>query len=254
MEASGLSRDPAFQKRLGSVLAAMKRHVKGRHDSQVVPLGQLATEAGEPEGFLFNIIDSKSSSTGNARTGADWFPDARGRLVLIPVDFNLEPVDIAAALSVQHLERIDELEAQLAEAEQDRAQFHCPHCDARLAGIGHQDYPEHHWIVTYESFDCGYVTGDGHEEHPCPYGPNWLTLDEFTFEATPQEKLWTCYPKAMTPRARRVNVQQSVGRTKEETETYARNSVAPRKKGELRGPRICSIGWAESRQQPSAIK
>ena len=56
----------------------MKRHVKGRHDSQVIPLAQLATEAGEPEGFLFNIIDSKSSSTGNARTGADWFPTRAG--------------------------------------------------------------------------------------------------------------------------------------------------------------------------------
>jgi hypothetical protein len=114
LEASNIRGNPAFEQRLGGVLAAMKRHVKPRQDSQVVPLSQLAAESGEPEGFLFNIVDSKSSSTGNARTGAEWFPEARGRLVLIPVGFNLEPIDITAALSVQHLEKIEELETRLA--------------------------------------------------------------------------------------------------------------------------------------------
>ena len=112
-----------------------------------------------------------------------------------------------------------------------------------IGGIGHQDYPEHHCIVTYESFECGYITGDGHEEHPCPYGPNWPTPDEFTFEAVPQDKLWTCYPMPKTDRARRVNAQRSVGRTKEAAEEYARNTVAPRKKANAEAPRICSISW-----------
>jgi len=108
----------------------MKRHVKGRKDSAVVSLRQIAEESQEPEGFIFNVIDSKGSSTGNERTGANWFDGERGRLVEIPVDFNLEPVDVVSALTAPHLQKIQELEERLEAVEEDRAQFHCPYCDA----------------------------------------------------------------------------------------------------------------------------
>jgi hypothetical protein len=101
LEMSGTSQQGAFQERLGRLLATIKRHVKGRKDSSIVPLQQLADESGEPEGWIFNVIDSKASGTGNQRVSASWFGGERGRLVEIPVDFNLQPVDIASALRLQ---------------------------------------------------------------------------------------------------------------------------------------------------------
>jgi hypothetical protein len=233
LEVSGASQSNDFLERLGRVLATMKRHVEGRRDSAVVPLRQLAEESKEPEGWIFNVIDSKASSTGSRRTGANWFGRERGRLVEIPVDFNLEPVDIASALTMQHLQKIQELEERLEEVEEDRAQFHCPHCDAPLSGIGHEDYPEHHCVVTYESFGCGYVTADGQEHVPCPYGPNYPSLDEFEFVTEPNGNMWICYTSGKTPQARRVHAYSEIGRTKEEAVERAKAKVAPRKKSSV---------------------
>jgi hypothetical protein len=228
LEISGSCGSEAFLERLGRVLGTMKRHVKGRRDSVVVPLQQLAEESKEPEGWIFNVVDSKASSTGNDRTGANWFGRERGRLVEIPVDFNLEPVDIASSLTLEHLRRIRQLEERLEEVEEDRAQFHCPDCDAPISGVGHEDYPEHHCIVTYESFQCGYVTADGFEHAPCPYGPNWPTLDEFDFVSKSEGAIWFCYPTAKTDRARRAHVHYQGGSTKEEAEERARKAASPK--------------------------
>jgi hypothetical protein len=181
LELSGTPCSGAFQERVGRLLGVMKKHVKPRTDFAVVPLQQLAAESGEAEGWIFNVIQSKASSTGSQRSGARWYGRDRGRLVEIPVDFNLQPIDIAGALTVQHLQRIQELEERLDEVEADRAQFHCPYCDAAISGIAHEDYAEHHCVVTYESFECGYATADGFEHAPCPYGPNWPNVDEFEF-------------------------------------------------------------------------
>ena len=234
LEISGASASNNFLERLGRVLATMKPHVKGRRDSVVVPLQQIAEESGEAEGLIFNVIDSKASSTGSDRTGANWFEDGRGRLVQIPVDFNLEPVDIASALTEKHLQRIQELEERLKEVEEDRAQFYCPHCDAPLSGVGHQDFPEYHCVVTYESFACGYVSADGGEEHPCPYGPNWPKLDEFEFVTKQDGEMWVCYATGKTDRARRVHIYRELGKTKEEAEALARTAASPKKKDSAR--------------------
>jgi hypothetical protein len=173
----------------------MKSHVKGRHESTVVDLPTLAAESNEPEGLIFNIIESRASSpVSAARRGATWFENERGRLVEVPVDFNMEPVDIAEALTVPHLEKIQALEERLERVEEERAQYHCPHCDAEISGITGQDFPEHHAYVTYETFACGRVTADTWEEGPCPYGPNWPHLDEFEFVVREQGDLFVCYP------------------------------------------------------------
>ena len=99
-----------------------------------MPLRQIADESKESEGWIFNVIDSKASSTGNHRTGARWFEHERGRLVEIPVDFNLEPVDIVSALTEPHLYKIrGAFEDQLVAVKEDLdAQFHCPSCGAAL--------------------------------------------------------------------------------------------------------------------------
>jgi hypothetical protein len=234
LELSGAAKSDAYRERLGRVLAAMKSHVKGRHESKVVDLRTLAAESNELEGFIFNIIESRASSPVSAgRRGATWFEKERGRLVEIPVDFNMEPVDIAAALTIPHLEKIQALEERLERVEEERAQYHCPHCDAEISGITGQDFPEHHAYVTYETFACGRVTADGWEEAPCPYGPNWPQFDEFEFVVREQGHLFVCYPMPKTDRARRVRATTGeLGRTKEEAEENAKIAVAPKVKGE----------------------
>jgi len=231
LELSGAVQSPTYQERVGRLLAAMKRHVKARTGAAIVQLRQLADESGEPEGWIFNVIDSKASATGNQRTGARWHSGDRGRLVEIPVDFNLEPIDIAAALTIEHLQRIRQLEERLEELKADRARFHCPYCDAEISDVGHQDFPDYHCVVTYERFACGYCTADGFEASPCPYGPHWPTVEEFEFVAERQGSLWVCSPRAKTARARQVHISQVIGQTKEETEEKARKAAAPKNKG-----------------------
>jgi hypothetical protein len=230
LQSSDAASSSDFQKRLGRVLAAMKAYVKGRQESAVISLQDLSTQSGEAEGFIFNIVESKASSTGNERTGAKWFQDAKGRLVEIPVDFNLEPVDIASALTVDHLKRIEELEERLHIAEEDRSQYHCEHCDAPLVGVIQRDYEEHHCVVSYESFACGLVTADGFEERPCPYGPNYPSLDEFNIYSKQEGRIWFCYAEPKTKRARRVGFQREGGVTQADAEERLRSMLAPKKK------------------------
>jgi hypothetical protein len=234
LELSGTAESDTYRERLGRVLAAMKSHVKGRSESKVVDLRTLAAESNEAEGLIFNIIESRASTPVSAgRRGATWFEKERGRLVDIPVDFNMEPVDIAAALTIPHLEKIQALEERLERVEEDRAQHHCSDCDAEISAITGQDFPEHHAYVTYETFACGKVTADGWEETPCPYGPNWPQLAEFEFIARKEGDLFVCSPMPKTDRARRVRLMtREVGRTKEEAEENARVAVAPKVKGQ----------------------
>jgi hypothetical protein len=217
-----------FMRRVGRILALLKKHVDGRKDSAFIPFQSLVLGSGEPEGFLFNIIDSRASTTLNSgRIGAKWHDNQKGRLVFIPVDFNLEPTDIASSLTAEHLRKIEELE-------EDRAQFHCPHCDSRMIGGGQQDFPEYHCIVTYEEYACGMVTADGEEDHPCPFGPNWPTPEEFDLRSENHGTFWTCYCHPKTARARTISGIQEYGDTREEAESKARAAVAPKKKGPLR--------------------
>jgi hypothetical protein len=231
LEEGGAVSSTAFMARLGRVLATIKAYVKPRIQTEFVSLSEIASKSGEPEGFIFNIIDSRASSTLNSgRIGAKWYE--RGRLVEIPVDFSIEPIDIAASFTVEHLEKIEELEQRLEELKRDRAQFHCPHCDAEMVGGGDQDFPEYHSIVTYQTFACGMVTADGEEDAPCPYGPRWPKLDEFEFKSEQHDNHWTCRAIPKTDRARRVHFVEDFGHTKEEAEAKARKRAGPKKKGE----------------------
>lgn len=148
----------------------------------------------------------------------------------VPVNFSMEPIDIAASLTVEHLQRIETLKVRLQNVEEDRNQFHCPHCDARMVGGGERDYPEYHCIVTYEIYACGMVTEDGNEHVPCPYGPRWPKPEEFDFKSEFHGTFWTCYGLPKTERARTINMIQEFGETREEAESKARDAVLPKKK------------------------
>ena len=178
LEISGVAQSKEYQERIGRVLAAMKGDVKGRHDAAVVSLRMLASEAGEPEGFIYNIVESRASVGAESRRDASWFGEDRGRLVEIPVDFNMEPVDVVASLTVPHLERIQALEERLQVVEEDRANT-TVRTVTRSGSPGAQDFPEHDAIVAFDRFACGLLTADGSEEEPCPYssaGHDWTNL------------------------------------------------------------------------------
>lgn len=238
LEVSNTAKSPVFVGRLGRVLATMKGYVKGRHQPKIVALGALAADSGEPEGFIFNIVESRASTSDTSkRRGAGWLQNARGRLVEIPVDFNMEPVDVAAALTVPHLERIEALEEKVGLLEEDRAKYHCHYCDAPLISSGSYDSPDGREIVGYEQFACGAYSTDSNEV-PCPYGPSWPQLDEFEFEAEQEGSLWFCRPRPKTAKAETVGFPRNcVGATKEEAEENARTLYAPKTKGERRPKR-----------------
>lgn len=222
-----------FRKKLGRIFGAMKRHVKGRHEPKFISPVQLASESGESFGLVFNVIDSRASSSLNSgRFGATWYKGQRGQLVEIPVNFSMEPIDIAAGLSVEHLEKIEALEERLQKVEEDRANFHCPDCDAPLIGGGQQDFPESHCIVSYENYSCGLTLADGVEESPCPYGPRWPRLEEFEFRTESHGSFWSCYTQAKTERARRLSLPVAHAATKNDAEALARHSASPKKKSD----------------------
>jgi hypothetical protein len=229
LEVAGLARSSDYEGRLGRLFAAMKAHVTPRKESAIVDLTMLSEESGEPMGWVFNVIESKAGST-SRRTGPKWYAGERGRLIEVPVDFNVEPIDILAALTVGHLENIEELEARLKKIEEDRARFHCPYCDAPVSSIEHQDYPYPDSILTYQSYECGFVTADGQEESPCPYGPNWPNREEFELVTEQNGDSWICYPKGQTDRARRIPVYQQTGKTREEAEARAKFMIAAKTK------------------------
>jgi len=233
LELTGTSKSAEFKERLGRIIGAMKRHVKGRSDPKFISPWQLASESGESFGLVFNVIDSRASSSLNSgRIGATWYKGQRGQLLEIPINFSMEPIDIAAGLSVEHLEKIEDLEARLQEVEGDRAKFHCPDCDAPLIGGGEQDFPEAHCIVSYENYACGLTLADGFEESPCPYGPRWPRPEEFEFRTESHGSFWSCYALAKTDRARRVSLPVANAVTKNEAEALARKRASPKKKGD----------------------
>lgn len=233
LELTGASQSNEFKERLGRIIAAMKRHVKGRSAPAILSALELANESQEPFGLVFNVIDSRASSSLNSgRIGATWLKGYEGQLVEIPVLFNMEPIDIAAGLNLKHLQLIENLEERLQKAEEGRAQFHCPDCDSIIVSSGTEDIPEAHCDVMHEHYACGRHTVDGFEEAPCPYGPRWPGLDEFEFRTEKNGSFWTCHALPKTQRARKVFLLPVHEKTKEDAEAMARKVAAPKKKSD----------------------
>ncbi len=109
---------------------------------------------------------------------------------------------------------------------------------AAVSAIATQDFPEAHCDVTFQRYSCGFVTGDGSEESPCPFGPNWPQLDEFDFITKEDGIGWTCQAVPKTPRARKIHLVRQGGSTKDEAENRAKATARPRKDDEDLPP-----GW-----------
>jgi hypothetical protein len=133
--------DDSLSMKAGRLFATMKDCVKGRNKPVVVKLSELYQDAKVPQGVAFNIIESNIPEEHFGRRGAVW--QQRGRLVLIPVDFNVEPADFRALFREEKLKRIEQLEEELAGTKVELGAYKCPFCVRLWSKL-----PPYNWMST----------------------------------------------------------------------------------------------------------
>jgi len=203
--------DSDFEDKLGKALCAMKAHVKGRARSALASLRQIAEEARLPEGFVYNIIESRLVEQHHGRTGAKW----KGRMILIPRDFDIEPTNLNELIHEEADRRIEEFKEHLQFVEEELSRFQCPHCKAALSSTGPVELSEHD-TGSYESFECGYAAIDGWQQRPCPKDPKFPRLEDFELKTVQHGNEWMCYASGKTPYAKQLESMSAPGRTEEE--------------------------------------
>lgn len=102
------------------------------------------------------------------------------------------------------LERIEDLKQRIDE---------CPHCEAELITLGGDE-------DEYRAYSCGYSRGT--YNHPCPYDPNFPTLEDYELVTQKRRETWYCSAKPKTKTAEMLDLDTQRGRTEEE----ARQRVA----------------------------
>lgn len=218
IKSAGKLDDNSLSTRAGPLFATMKAYVKGRQKPCVVKLSELALKSAVPEGVVFNIIESNVLEEHFKRRGAMWHE--RGRLVFIPVDFNVEPADVNMLFKEEMLNRIEKLEEELAQTKEELSIYKCPHCGAPLSTTGPIELDEH-TEDTVEVFACGYSTG-GWNERPCPSDPKFPKLEDYEFKFTETQTRWgtecVCLALSKTDMARKVSLMSQRGRTRDEAQ------------------------------------
>ena len=204
---------PDFETKIGKALSALKACVKGRGSAALVPLNQIAQDAGLSEGFVFNIIESKLVEEHHGRTGAKW--QDRGRLIFVPRDFNIETTDLNALIREETERRVAGLHKRVQELEIELGRYRCPHCGAALSTSVPVEVSEHH-TGCYETFDCGYATMDGQQAKPCLHDPVFPKLDEFELQTRQYGDEWICIARGKTKYARQLDSMSARASTEED--------------------------------------
>jgi hypothetical protein len=213
---TGRINDRGFEQRIEKLFGTLKGFVKGRRDSATVPLSELVTQTGLPEGFVFNIIEGKYMEELSKRRGASWVKP--GRLVLIPVAFGIQPTDLRTLLDPAVVKKMEELEDELGTTRGDLSRYRCPHCNAEMTASGGYRIDEHN-DGDYEQFSCGYGQRDGQVDSLCPKDPHFPKFEDFELVTNQREPgEWICRPKPKTPYAQLIGLDPCSGRTKEEAE------------------------------------
>jgi len=201
-----------FEQRIAELFSTMKRLVKGRHEPKLVRFRTLVEETGLPEGWIFNIIEGRYMEEVCKRKGASWVK--KGRLVLIPASFGVEPSDLQTLLNAELLQKVEELEGELETTRDALGQYICPYCGAGLSSAGPGDPDGESY---FQSFECGYSRIDGSVERLCPSDPRFPKLEDFEFrlDKTSHDE-WICSAIPKTAAARKVQLWPEPGRTEEE--------------------------------------
>jgi hypothetical protein len=115
--------------------------------------------------------------------------------------------------------QLDELKDRLAASQEALADFSCPYCGAPLSE--RQSIPlddeQDNW-GTLESYACGYTTSELGTTRPCPADPKFPKLEEFELVTSQDKKYgdWSCWPKPLSPNARRLHLRGGHGRTEQQ--------------------------------------
>ena len=122
-------------------------------------------------------------------------------------------------------EALERTKVELESTREELVPYKCSDCGAPLVSSHQEDFPEHHCIVSFDTFACGHQTADGFTERPCPKSPQFPRLDdyEFTYKEDSNGR-WLCFAKPKTPAAGRVFLPVGQGRTQEEAAAYVRTS------------------------------
>lgn len=209
---TGANSEKAFEQRIADLFSAMKRRVKGRHESKVVRFQTLVEETGLPEGWIFNIIEGKYMEEVCKRNGASWVK--KGRLVLVPAGFGAEPSDLQTLLNAKLLEKAEQLEEELQATQDELGQYTCPYCGAGLSSAGPGDPDGESY---FQSFECGYSCIDGSVQQLCPSDPKFPELEDFEFDLRlTSHNEWICTAIPKTPAGRHVHLLSQPGRTEED--------------------------------------
>lgn len=112
-----------------------------------------------------------------------------------------------------------ELREELEEYRYFKDEFSCPFCGSELATR------EFHEESSLETYVCGYCVGD-HLNHPCPYDPEFPTLDDYELETRYRESsgIWDCFAKPKTKRANKLKLSSTWGNTSEQAKERMRKA------------------------------
>jgi hypothetical protein len=186
-----------------------------------------------PEGWIFNVIEGKYMEEICKRKGASWIK--KGRVVLIPVGFDVEPTDLETLLNSGLVKKVEELKDELETAQDELGQYKCPHCGAQLSSAGSVQLDEHS-DGYYQSFECGYAVMDGFVETLCPSDTKFPPLEDFDLKVSKssQENQWICVPIPKTSQARKVHLHPQPGKTEQEAKQHVVEDYEFIKKGTRR--------------------
>lgn len=137
---------------------------------------------------------------------------------------------IASGVALRELEEeIDRARDELDAVKEELAEYRCPFCGAPL--LSRLDAPadpdQKHWDVR-EVFECGYQAFGGSVERPCPSDPRFPKFDEYELHShhIPDEQYWPwqCIANGRSDMARRLQLEPSYGKTREEAEAKIREN------------------------------
>jgi len=120
-------------------------------------------------------------------------------LVLIPIGFNIEPVDLQQLINAESLQQVEETEETLELTLRELSEYRCPYCNSPQSASGSIPLTEHD-DGYYQVFECGYRMIDGFDEYLCPKDPKFPAIDDFellTHQTSNGE--WICYANSAPP-------------------------------------------------------
>jgi hypothetical protein len=90
LQHSGATRNRSFDRDSETLLASIKRQVKGGHGARIVMLKALARDSGLSESWIYNALESDLLEAHYGRKGATWAHGFEGSMIHVPRTFGLK--------------------------------------------------------------------------------------------------------------------------------------------------------------------